>query len=199
MASAAPAARRKPSQVRHLLEQAELERGLQHSPVGQRSSVRRGASSEFARLRTSLHQLRLEASGARHEEPASEVAAASRLSAMQRAVEAVSDALEEEANALHASDAQQWEQLRLQAAQIGDGEAVRAGIDALGSDIRGVRRELEALRSGEVAELRRELGSARAEAEAAREADEAKDARAALLARAKASPAPQWGSGSVFS
>ena len=159
---------RKASQVQTMLQQASLERGLQHDPSHARRSV--GGGAEFSRLRDSMRQLRAEANGglARDTDLHSHVNA--QVLSIQRAFETLSETLEDEVSALRAADGQQWEQLKVHASQFNESAALRTQIEALAAEQKALRSaQTEGLRGGEHARLGSDVATVQKEIDAVRE------------------------------
>jgi chromosome segregation ATPase len=131
----------------------------------------RARPSEFDRLRDTIRQMRQEtASG--YSAPSggngdAQRMLTDRLGSLQRAVECLSETLEDEMSALRSSNAAQADQIKLLTSQLADSSALRTEVSDLRRELKGA---VGALKSGELSRLVPQLAELQAELEATRAA-----------------------------
>jgi hypothetical protein len=160
---------------------SEVQRLLREAAATQTDRSMRARPSEFDRLRDTIRQMRQEtasgysALGGGNGE--AQRLLMDRLGSLQRAVECLSETLEDEVSALRSSTAAQADQIKLLTSQLSESDSLR-------SEVSDLRRELKsavsALRSGEHTRLAPQLAELQAELEAVRaaQADERRGAAA---------------------
>jgi hypothetical protein len=158
------------SSVRAVLAQAAVQMNL-----SERSEPRAKSGSEFERLRTTLDHLKAGSHVAAgvpasisaqmaYESNASQMAEqVMQVRAMQRAFGVLADTLEQEVSVLRATDAQQWDQLKLHAAHVSEVEVLKNELKATRLELRTAQSELASVRGEEMGTLRRRLDELAAE------------------------------------
>jgi len=146
---------------------SEVQRLLRDAAASQSDRPLRARSSEFDRLRDTIRLMRSDQSsnGYVHSGGEAERVFERRIGSLQRAVEAVSETLEDEASALRSSNATQADQIRLLTAQFSETDSLRAEVAELRAKLHSALNK-----NSEQSRLASQMSELQAEVETMREA-----------------------------